>query len=238
MKKVISLVLCLIMVLAPVIVAAPEAGAVDYYPKYTGNSVSIVDALKSIGFAADSSYYYRTKIAAANNIKDYHGYSYQNLAMLDLLKQGKLQKVAVATPASGCYAVYTGNSVSIVDALKSLGVESSYAYRALIAKNNNIQGYCGTAAQNLYMLSLLKEGKLVKGPVITTPAVVAGPYYTAYKGSTNSIVDALKSIGVDSSYAHRARIAAHNNIENYRGTSDQNLYMLSLLKQGKLSIAA
>lgn len=52
---------------------------------------SIVDALKSIGI--NSSYSYRKKLAQANNIKNYHGSYFQNIQMLNLLKQGKLKKV-------------------------------------------------------------------------------------------------------------------------------------------------
>lgn len=55
---------------------------------------------------------------------------------------------------------------------------------------------------------------------------------SSYKG--NSIVDALKQIGVDSSFEHRKRIAERNNITNYRGTPEQNTKLLNLLKQGKL----
>lgn len=53
-----------------------------------------------------------------------------------------------------------------------------------------------------------------------------------YKG--NSIVDALNQINMDSSYPYRTILAQINNIDNYRGTSEQNLKMLNLLKQGKL----
>ena len=55
---------------------------------------------------------------------------------------------------------YTG--FSIVDALKSIGANSSYQYRCKIAKANDIVNYKGTATQNLKMLSLLKKGKLIK----------------------------------------------------------------------------
>lgn len=59
-------------------------------------------------------------------------------------------------------------------------------------------------------------------------------YFTKYTGNTKSIVDALKSIKVDSSYSYRAKIAKVNNITNYKGTSSQNIKMLNLLKQGNL----
>ena len=59
-------------------------------------------------------------------------------------------------------------------------------------------------------------------------------YYPQYIGNTNSIVDALKDVKVDSSYAHRKEIAGANGIAGYRGTAEQNTKMLNLLKSGKL----
>lgn len=65
---------------------------------------------------------------------------------------------------------YTGTeSVSIVNALAEMGENSSYANRKLIATANGIADYSGTATQNLMMLSLLKDGKLIK-PGIDAPA--------------------------------------------------------------------
>jgi len=55
---------------------------------------------------------------------------------------------------------------------------------------------------------------------------------SSYTG--NSIVDALKQINIDSSYAYRNQLAKLNNINNYSGTSEQNIYMLNLLKNGNL----
>lgn len=62
-------------------------------------------------------------------------------------------------------------------------------------------------------------------------------YYPACSSSYKSIVDALNSIGVDSSFNHRKKIAAANGISNYTGTAAQNTKMLNLLKQGKLKKA-
>lgn len=61
-----------------------------YYPKYTGTSSSIVDALQSLKI--DSNLNYRKKIAAANNINNYSGTADQNKKLLNLLKNGKLIK--------------------------------------------------------------------------------------------------------------------------------------------------
>lgn len=49
-----------------------------------------------------------------------------------------------------------------------------------------------------------------------------------YQG--NSLVDYLKSIGVDSSYENRKKLALENGIDNYSGTAEQNLNLLNKLR--------
>jgi hypothetical protein len=66
------------------------APKVKYFPKYTGKSGSIADALTELHY--DGSFSYRKKIAARNGIKAYTGLPFQNTKMLSLLKQGKLIK--------------------------------------------------------------------------------------------------------------------------------------------------
>lgn len=51
---------------------------------------------------------------------------------------------------------------SFVDALRSIGEKSTFAYRKVIATENGISGYIGSSKQNTQMLSLLKKGKLIK----------------------------------------------------------------------------
>ena len=126
----------------------------NYFPKYTGNSDSIIVALKAVG--ADSSYDYRAKIAKVNGITGYVGSAQQNLTMVSLLKQGKLLK------AASYFKKYIGNSTSITVALKAIGEDNSYSYREKIAAANNIRGYHGSAQQNLSMVDLLKKGILIK----------------------------------------------------------------------------
>ena len=70
--------------------------------------------------------------------------------------------------------------------------------------------------------------------VDTVSAVPKIEYYTKYSGNTVSIVVALNTIGVDSSYSNRKSIAIKNGITNYSGTAAQNTQLLNLLKQGKL----
>lgn len=54
------------------------------------------------------------------------------------------------------------NNGSIVDGLKEIGSDSSYDYREKLAKKNGITNYRGSYEQNVYLLKLLKEGKLIK----------------------------------------------------------------------------
>ena len=67
-----------------------------------------------------------------------------------------------------------------------------------------------------------------------TSSTSTATYYKKVSSSYNSIVDALKSIGVDGSYSTREKIAKKNGISNYSGTPAQNVQLLNLLKQGKL----
>ena len=59
-------------------------------------------------------------------------------------------------------------------------------------------------------------------------------YYPKYKGKSKSIVDALKSLDINSGKNNRKRIAVLNDIKNYSGTAAQNTKLLNLLKRGKL----
>lgn len=65
-------------------------------------------------------------------------------------------------PTTNYYKKYTGKSTSIVDALKAIGVDSSFSYRRKIASANNIKLYIGSAKQNNTLLKMLKSGTLKK----------------------------------------------------------------------------
>ena len=112
---------------------------------------------------------------------------------------------------------YTGTS--IVDALKGSGFDSSFAARKELYKKLGFSDtYKGSSSQNMNLLNALRGDS---------------SYYSSnYKGL--SFVDALKGIGVDSSFNNRKIIAANNGIVNYKGTSSQNLKLLNLFKSGKL----
>jgi len=207
-------------------------------PGYT----SIVEALDSIG--ADSSYSYRSRIAAVNGITGYSGSAAQNIQMLDMLKAGTLMDpdyseapepgpISVIEYPGQYYPKCSQDFVSIVDALSSIGVDSSMANRKIIAAANGITGYSGTAEQNTRMLDLLKAVALIN-PYAEPAAPAGDKYYQPCDQSYVSIADALKSIGEESSLAYRKQIAEANGIAGYSGTAEQNTYMLSLLKSGQL----
>jgi flagellum-specific peptidoglycan hydrolase FlgJ len=61
---------------------------IEYYPKYTGDSGSIVIALETM--RVESSFLFREKIYAANYSDTYRGSEKQNLNMLTRLKKGQL----------------------------------------------------------------------------------------------------------------------------------------------------
>lgn len=65
------------------------------------------------------------------------------------------------TPQNKYFPAYKGYSLSVVTALKSLGVDSSFSFRTNIAGANGISSYTGSASQNLTMLNLLKRGQLI-----------------------------------------------------------------------------
>lgn len=66
-------------------------------------------------------------------------------------------------PTSEYFPRYKGIGSSIVSGLAAVGAEdTSYAYRKRIAERNGIVNYGGTIAQNLQLVRLLKDGKLLK----------------------------------------------------------------------------
>lgn len=82
------------------------------------------------------------------------GYVDLDICYTKVTSSGSVQSTTIYYPR------YTGTSGSIVAALNAIGVNSSYATRKLIAKENGITGYVGSARQNTQMLQFLKCGKL------------------------------------------------------------------------------
>lgn len=76
----------------------------------------------------------------------------------------KLDQPAANQPTVNYYPKCSSYHTSIVDALKEIKVDSSFANRKKIAQKNGYSGdtYNGTPAQNTDLLNKLKQGKLIK----------------------------------------------------------------------------
>lgn len=80
--------------------------------------------------------------------------------------EGHIAEITPITPTVELYPACKADHTSIVAALKEVGEDSSKATRIKIAVKNGIvrdaDEYRGTAAQNVQMLKMLKEGRLIK----------------------------------------------------------------------------
>lgn len=90
-----------------------------------------------------------------------------------------------------------------------------------------------------FLVAELNLVKKVKEPVedITDKVVHLETYYPAYTGKNTILVSAMTSLGINSSYTFRKKIAAANGIKLYMGTDTQNILMYNLLKAGMLKRA-
>lgn len=74
-----------------IVVSGAKKSKGKYYPKYTGSSNSIVEALKAVG-EDDVSKEHRAEIAKKNGFSNFKFTSEENSKMISLLKKGKLKK--------------------------------------------------------------------------------------------------------------------------------------------------
>lgn len=137
--------------------SAPNASTNISKQPSTYNGNSIVDYLNSIGKASD--FASRKAYAAQYGISGYSGTAAQNTKLLQLMRGG--------TPASSqCYPAYTGNSYGIDTVLAAVGVPAtfrgSWKNRRTLAEKNGIRNYTGTADQNIRLITLARQGKLVR----------------------------------------------------------------------------
>lgn len=124
---------------------------IDYSSNLDGKRKTIDElALEVIDGKWDNGYARKSRLSKA-------GYDYQTV-------QKRVNEILAhaTTPNIEYYPIPQYNGVSIVDALKSIGVNSSFENRSMIAEINGISSYIGSASQNTLMLNLLKNGKLIK----------------------------------------------------------------------------
>lgn len=183
----------------------------------SSNSVSVVDYLRSKG--QDSSYSAREKLASQYGISNYQGTTSQNIELLKKLQSGSSKSSSSSSKSSsGSTSSSKPPTNSIVDYLNSKGRNSSFAARRTLANRHGIKNYSGAASQNTQLLN----------KVWASDNKSSSSRRSSYTGG--SIVEYLKSIGRDSSFATRRKLAAQNGIKNYRGTAAQNTQLLNKLR--------
>ena len=104
-----------------------------------------------------------SKIAKANNTTVAELVKLNSIKNPDIINVGDILKIAKKEKTKiSYYKKCAASCETITKGLQNIGVDSSYQYREKIAKANNISNYSGTAEQNIKMLKLLKDGKLIK----------------------------------------------------------------------------
>lgn len=112
-----------------------------------------------------------------------------------------------------------------------------YTIEGNTSGGSTLEANGGCVAKKNYPLGYNRIAGYGRPKYSNTPAAVpsnTSDYYPKYNGTSKSISDALKSLGIDNSKANRTAIANKNGISNYTGTAAQNIQLLTLLKQGKL----
>lgn len=83
-------------------------------------------------------------------------------------------------------------------------------------------------------ISLVCILALLVSLMVPSVSASSNSYFPVYTGNSESLVDGLNTIGVDSSFSFREEIAKVNGIDNYQGTADQNTALLQKLRNGVL----
>lgn len=142
--------------------------AVKKYVKVSINQNQF-DALVSFSFNCGTGALKNSTLLKKLNNKDYNGATNELLrwnksngkVLNGLTKRRKEERVLFMKKNYLSNTSYKGKS--IVEALNQINVDSSFAYRKRLAEVNKIDKYIGSTSQNIRLLNLLKNGKLIKG---------------------------------------------------------------------------
>lgn len=138
-----------------------------------------------------------------------------------------------------CFRAYNSVEESVADYYNLICNSARYAkavnekdYRKCIQAIKN-GGYATSPTYVENVCKIIETYNLTQYDVVDTKTT-NDKYFPRYYGNSCSIADALKSVNVNNSFSYRKQIAITNGITNYRGTAEQNLKLLKLLKTGKL----
>lgn len=151
---------------------------------------------------------------------------------------------AVASGAPGVTHAANGwTTVTMQAPLKKAGYKiitakaylqsADYCVRGAIYVKAGSHTVCGLTNGTKAEKTLAAAGLSKKSAGSISPAGGA-KYYKKYAGTSPSLVDALSSIGVNTIFSMREKIAKANGIKNYTGTASQNTKLMNLLMKGKL----
>lgn len=135
-----------------------ELDAYDHWIAQWSTKCSYTKKYGMWQFGGESNYIRINKIAGVVCDQDYAYKDYPTIIKKNYLNGYKKETTKTVKYYKKC-AIKNG---SIVDTLKSIGVDSSFANRKKIAKANGISIYVSSAKQNISLLTKLKAGKLIK----------------------------------------------------------------------------
>lgn len=168
---------------------------------------------------------------------------YDQMNRLGVMTYGINSKVKTETDCStlvrACVKEASGKDPGNFSTLNEVDVlEKSGLFEKRIAYKPGTTLYTGdvlvTKTKGHTVIVVEGADRTAKKP---TPNKDTSTYYPKCASKCTTISSALDSINVDSSKAHRIKIAKVNGIVGYVGSAEQNKHLLSLLKAGKLKKA-
>lgn len=142
-------------------------------------------------------------------------------------------QIEICVNSDGNYKKAVENTVALAKKLMAkYGIPASRVLQHHDASLKNCPRYLRSGAKGFTWAGFKNMLTGIKTVKPTTPKTK--PVTTTKKGNmkTNSIVEYLDSIGVDSSYSNRVKLAKKHGIKNYKGTASQNLSLLAKLRDG------
>jgi hypothetical protein len=98
------------------------------------------------------------------------------------------------------------------------------------------------ATQLVYLINSSSTKTLANSKVLGESIEKQKPVDSCLKidtnNTSNSIVDILYKLGIDYTYNNRATIASELSIKDYKGTAEQNMKIISSIKEGKTCLIA
>ena len=149
--------------------------------------------------------------------------------MIELFKKmGRYQEDGTITPKEGDIIFYNWD-----DATQPNDGWSDHVGIVVSVTGKNIRAIEGNASDKVKYRDMPIGWGYIRGyglPDYSSISKEIVEPVAEYKGG--SIVEYLNSIGKDSSYAARERMAIEHGIKDYKGSTEQNLMLLKLLRDG------